>query len=62
MEQAQGNFSDPIYLKTQSLVDHVLFYSHVAPESHEIQSGRQNNLSIMSSRAKEALKNLVRGT
>ena len=36
MEQAKGDFSDSIFLKTQSLVDHVLFHSHIAPESHEI--------------------------
>lgn len=37
MEQAKGDFGDKIDLKTQSLVDHVVFYSHVAPESHEIR-------------------------
>lgn len=38
MQQAKGDFGDPIwaYLKAQALVDHVLFYSHIAPKSHEI--------------------------
>lgn len=32
-----GAFGDPIYLKTQAPVDHVLFYSHVAIEARDIR-------------------------
>ena len=36
MEQAKNEFTDPIYLKTQTPVDHMFFYSHVALQSQEI--------------------------